>query len=180
MRAQACCACGGGATALARDVSSCACDVGYYDDDLEAGVHCVRAPARLTNAAGSRCNIVGMGFGMKAQVSIEASAKKTAQLGTMVQFLAGVDTGLIAAADYNDACMQFFALAKALGGADHICGSSVKLFGRASTAEHAILLGTATLQCHGEPPSPPAHHRLAREHASPHPTLAPEICGSLS
>ena len=144
--------------------------MGYYDDDLGAGVHCVRAPARLQNAAGSRCNIVGMGFGMKAQVSIEASAKKTAQLGTMVQFLAGVDTGLIAAADYNDACMQFFALAKALGGADHICGSSVKLFGRASTAEHAILLGTATLQCHGklcQLPSATPRHRLAREFSMP-------------
>ena len=150
---QACCFCGGGQHHMAQNIESCECNSGYYDDELVSGVHCVRSPARLGNAPGSRCNIAGMGFGMKAHVSIMASTKKTAQLGTMVQFLAGVDTGLIAAADYNDACVQFFAQAKALGGADRICGSRVELFGRASTAEHAILLGTATLQCHGLPRS---------------------------
>ena len=41
-------------------------------------------PQRIKNKAGSTCNVVGMGFGMTQQVSIQASAKKTAQLGTMV------------------------------------------------------------------------------------------------
>ena len=147
---QACCTCGGGNTRRVRDVNSCECDAGYYDDDLVSGVHCVKVPARLKNAAHSRCNIVGMGFGMKTQVSVRASAKQTAQLGTLVQFLAGVDTGLIAAADFDDTCMQLFALAKS-DGAERISGKSVKLFGRASTDNHAILLGVATLQCHGTP-----------------------------
>ena len=47
-------------------------------------------PQRIKNKAGSKCNVVGMGFGMTQQVSIQASAKKTAQLGTMVQCLAGL------------------------------------------------------------------------------------------
>ena len=37
----ACCACGGGQWRTTQDVNSCECDVGFFDDDLVSGVHCV-------------------------------------------------------------------------------------------------------------------------------------------
>ena len=38
----------------------------------------------MKNAANSRCNVLGMGFGMKTQVSIQASKQQTQQLGAML------------------------------------------------------------------------------------------------
>ena len=149
---QACCVCGGGVTQLKQDVNSCACDAGYYDDDLVSGVHCVLVPARFQNSANSSCDIHGMQFGMKQQISTSGmSTAQSVQLATMAQFLGGVDTNKIVSADFNDLCLVIFTQLGKAGrhSTGSICGKPFHLFERFSDARHAILLGTATVNCHG-------------------------------
>ena len=86
-------------------MSSCECDAGYNDDDPVSGVHCVRAPARLSGAANATCNVRGFQFGMKHQIDAHMSTERSAQLGAMVEFLGGIDTNKIVAADFNDLCL---------------------------------------------------------------------------
>ena len=129
---QACCVCGGGETRLTKDVNSCVCEPGYYDDDLVSGVHCVKVPARFRNRANSSCDVRGMQFGMKQQVTTGMTNQQSVQLATMIQFLGGIDTNKIVAADFNDLCLVVFTALSRAGRhrSGSICGKPFHLFGR--------------------------------------------------
>ena len=54
---------------------------GLLDDGLEAGVHCVRTPARLSRAANATFNIRGFQFDMKHQIDARMSTERSRVVG---------------------------------------------------------------------------------------------------
>ena len=81
-----------------------------------------------------------MRFGMTRQVSTAPVASM--QLGTTIQFLQGIDSGKVAAVDFDDWCLVLFTQ---LNLTLPVCGHTFHLFGRGNAAKRAILMGKATV-----------------------------------
>ena len=147
-----CCSCGGGSKRQGLDVDSCQCTAGYYDSNFHGGVTCEGNPARIKNTNDTPCNILGMGFAMKTEVTMGATNRQSAQLGVMTSSMKDVDLkpgAKLSKANFDDACLQFFTQADRPGGVDALCGFKIELFAKGTGTGSPELLGTARLDCDG-------------------------------
>ena len=78
----------------------------------------------MKNSNGSPCNIMGMAFAMKTEITAEATNRQSAKLGVMTNALENVDLMLgtkLSKVSFDDACLQLFTQADRPGGVDTLC-----------------------------------------------------------
>ena len=142
----ACCGCGGGSSYQVHTIDQCTCDDYSYDSIPGPGVHCTHRAHGFNFSKDSTCQLNRFDFGFHEAINVTPGQGATAQVGAMLQFIGGVTSTELYAANFNGFCEV---LLRSYLGDGSICSKRYKLFGKLSTPKHPVFLGDVTINCYG-------------------------------